>query len=58
MPKTATYSCDRRITDCLPATTVARRIEEERDEAMRMKRAGPLLRRTARREGLRNRMVG
>ncbi len=49
---------DRRITDSTPAITIARRIEQERDKADRYKRAAPLLRRTARRERLRNRMVG
>lgn len=58
MPKQDRYADDRRITDCLPAKTVARRIEQERDEEARYKRAAPLLRRMARRDRLRSRMVG
>lgn len=47
MPKPFHLDVDRRITDSLPARTVARRIEEERDEEARYKRAAPLLRRRA-----------
>jgi hypothetical protein len=45
MPKSLRrYQDDRRITDSLPARTVARRIEKEREREENMRKAGPAMR--------------